>query len=73
MNKNFEKFIKEKSMPTDKCFYYKDYSEEVQKSIKNIYESCWRFGLYPSQIIFILNNALEPFKAHKSLYEMLGV
>ena len=38
-----------------------------------MYESCWRFGLYPSQIIFILNNALEPFKAHKSLYEMLGV
>ena len=66
-----EVFIKENAKQTNFCCYYSEYSEEVQGSLKNIYAACLRFGLYKSQILYILDEALKPFKKGTDLFEML--
>ena len=73
MLNNFEEFMKKNTKPTDECYYYKDYNDKIRKSLKNVYRACWRFGLYTSQTIFIMNEMLQPLNKEKSLYEMLGV
>ena len=72
MYKNVEDFIKYNTTEKDICHYYKKYNKEVQKMLKNIYSCCFRFSLYKSQIIFMLNSALESFKVNED-EEMLGL
>ena len=69
--KTFEKFIKDNARPVNYCYYYSEYSEEIQESLKNIYAACFRFGLYKSQILYMLDEALKPIKRELDLYEML--
>ena len=44
------------------------YSDEVQQMVKNVYNAVNRMNLYNSQIVYILDQALEPFKKEK-LYQ----
>lgn len=68
---NFNNFIKEYSNPANRCYYYADYSKETQESLENVYKACFRFGLYSSQILYMLDEALKPIKRELDLYEML--
>lgn len=47
------------------CKYYKEYSQEVQNMIESLYNATYRIGLYNGQILYILDQALEPFKKEK--------
>jgi hypothetical protein len=67
-----EEFIKENTDGTNLCYYYSEYSEEVQESIKNVYAACFRFGLYKSQILYMLDEALRPYERNKDLFDLLG-
>ena len=67
----FERFVKEHATPVNLCYYYSEYSDEIQESLKNIYAACFRFGLYKSQTLFMLDGALKPIKRELDLYEML--
>lgn len=67
----FERFIKEHATPVNHCYYYSEYSDEIQESLKNIYAASLRFGLYKSQIFYMLDEALKPIKRELDLYEML--
>lgn len=71
--KSFEEFIKKNSTPNNQCFYYSKYSDEVIESLKNVYAACFRFGLYKSQILYMLDEMLKPFERNEDLFEMLGV
>lgn len=62
MDANLEDFIKNKAKSTDLCKDYKEYSKEVQQSLKNIYMVCWRFDLKTNQTLYMLNQALAPFE-----------
>ena len=44
------------------CKYYKEYDIEVQQMIENVYKATYRVGLFKSQIVYILDKALEPFE-----------
>ena len=46
---------------THLCKYYKEYNIEVQQMIENLYKATYRIGLFKSQIVYILDKALEPF------------
>ena len=70
-DKTLEEFIKSNASPVNYCYYYSEYSEEIQESLKNIYAACFRFGLYKSQILYMLDEALKPIKRELDLYEML--
>ena len=70
-NKTFEEFIEAYATPVNHYYYYKDYSEDIQNSLKRIYSACFRFGLYKSQILYMLDEALKPIKRELDLYEML--
>lgn len=70
--RTLEDFIKENAEGTDLCYYYSEYSEEVQESLKNIYAACFRFGLYKSQILYMLDEALKPYERKKDLFDLLG-
>ncbi len=72
-HKNLKEFIEENATPVDHCYYYDNYSKEIQESMENIYNTCWRFGLYKSQTIYMLNEAIEPLNKNKDLDEVLGV
>lgn len=50
-----------KTKESDLCRYYRLYDKEVQKMVENLYEALYRVGLFNSQIIYVLNRALEPF------------
>lgn len=69
---NFDNFIKEHSNPANRCYYYADYSKETQESLENVYKACFRFGLYSSQILYMLDEMLKPLEKITDLYEMLG-
>ena len=66
-----EDFIKGNTNRTNLCYYYSEYSEEVQESLKNIYAACFRFGLYKSQILYMLDEALKPYERKKDLFDLL--
>ena len=44
------------------CKDYKKYDIEVQEMIERIYRATYRMGLFDNQIIYILDEALTPFK-----------
>lgn len=64
-DKTIEDFIKDNSKPANLCYYYSEYSGEIQESLKKIYAACYRFGLYKSQILYMLDEALKPFAPKK--------
>lgn len=61
MYKTLDDFIKHCATDKNLCFYYKDYSKEVKKLLKNIYSCYFRLNLYKSQILFMLDSAVQPF------------
>ena len=69
--RTLEDFIKENTNRTNLCYYYSEYSEEVQESLKNIYAACFRFGLYKSQILYMLDEALKPYERKTDLFDLL--
>lgn len=62
MDSNLEDFIKNKARTIDLCKDYKEYSKEVQQSLRNVYTVCWRFDLKTNQTLYMLNQALTPFE-----------
>lgn len=67
------KFINKRATSQNLCYYYTSYSKEVQEMLNNIFKSCWRFGLYTSQTLYILDEALKPFDNQKiDLNYLLG-
>lgn len=72
MYKNVEDFIKYNACEKDLCYFYKSYNKDVQNMLKNIYSCCFRFSLYKSQVVFMLNAALSSFKTNQDA-EMLGL
>lgn len=56
-----EELIKNHATMRDACYYYKDYSKEIQESLENVFSACWRFNLRSSQTIFMLNEMLKPY------------
>ena len=44
------------------CKEYKQYNDEIQKMIENLFKATFRLNLYNAQIVFILDEALKPFK-----------
>jgi hypothetical protein len=44
------------------CMHYKEYSSEVQEMVEKIYKALFRINLYDAQIVYILDEALLPFK-----------
>ena len=67
----FEEFIKKRATKENLCYKYFEYSEQVQKMLKRIHATCFRFGLYSSQIVYMLDQALIPFDRKRDLFEML--
>lgn len=57
----FKDFIEKEATSKDRCKYYKDYPYQIQIMLKKVYICGFRFNLYKKQIIFMLNEALEPF------------
>lgn len=47
------------------CRHYELYREEVQQMQKNLFKAAYRMGLYDSQILYILDEALKSFKKGK--------
>lgn len=48
------------------CKSYKLYKQEVQEMMENLYKATYRLGLYDSQILYVLDEALKPFKKGKN-------
>ena len=63
--KTLELFVERNAKPINLCSHYSEYSEEVQESLKKIYAACFRFGLYKQQTLYVLDEALTPFKRKK--------
>lgn len=59
-----------KTKESDLCRYYKYYDVDVQQMIENLYKATYRMGLYNGQIIYILNEALQPFKKEKRIFNL---
>lgn len=66
-----EDFIDSHATERNSCFYYEEYSQEIQESLKNIYMVCFRIGLYKSQILYMLDEALRPYERNKDLFDLL--
>lgn len=66
-NETLEEFIENYAKNYNLCYKYSEYSEEVQKMLKRIYAACFRFGLYNSQTLYMLDEALKPFEINKDL------
>lgn len=43
--------------------YYDNSSSDIKKMIQNIYNASFRFGLNDTQIIYMMQEALRPFKS----------
>lgn len=72
-DRTLSEFIKNHADEKNLCYNYKEYSTEIQESLKNIYSACFRFGLYASQTLHLLDNALKPFEKNKVLREIEGM
>lgn len=59
-----------KTKENDLCRYYKCYDVDVQQMVENLYKATYRMGLYGGQIIYILNEALQPFKKEKKIFNL---
>ena len=49
----------------DPCKRIDLYDDDVQEMMQYIYEALWRFNLRNSQIIYVLNEAIRPFRIKK--------
>lgn len=59
-------FIKKHATSHNLSYYYTSYPKEVQEMLNNVFKGCWRFGLYASQTLYILDEALKPFDNQKT-------
>lgn len=69
----FNDFIVKNTTEKDWCKFYKDYPYPVQRMLKNLYKCCFRFNMYNQQIVYVLNQALEPFvedSEEKDLFDL---
>ena len=55
-------FIQKKATDKDVCKKIELYDYEVQQMLQKVYEALWRLNLYDSQMIYVFNEALSPFK-----------
>lgn len=51
--------------------YYNNSNNDIKEMIKNLYNACYRFGLNDTQTIYMIDQALKPFK-NDLLIGMLG-
>lgn len=51
-----------KASEANLCKHYQEYDIEVQQMVEKLYKATYRVGLFKSQIIYILDEALTPFK-----------
>jgi hypothetical protein len=51
--------------------YYDNSNDDIKQMIKNLCNACYRFGLNNTQTIYMIDQALKPFK-NDLLIEMLG-
>lgn len=58
---------------THLCKHYKEYDEEVQQMIDNLYKATFRMGLYDGQIVYILDEAMQPFEKEKGFAKTFGL
>lgn len=59
-DKNVVVFLNTKN---DELFnYYRQAPKDIQKMLKNIYSVCYRFNLNNTQTMFMLEEAIRPFK-----------
>lgn len=62
-----------KTKETDLCRYYKYYDIDVQQMIENLYKATYRIGLYDAQIVYILDEAMQPFEKEKGFAKLFGL
>ena len=62
MRDTLDSLVSKLKKDTYLCKQYKRYNNDVQQMVNNIYKATYRIGLYDSQIIYILEEALKPFK-----------
>ncbi len=55
-------FIQSKATNVDPCKNIQLYSDEVKVMLQHLYDALWRFNLYDSQIIYIMNEAIKGFR-----------
>lgn len=59
------KLLNKKTKEADLCHYYYKFDEEVQDMLEYLYEALWRFNMYDSQIIYVMNESLRAFRIRK--------
>ena len=43
-------------------YYYNNSNSDIKNMILNIFNACYRFGLNETQTIYMINQAVKPFK-----------
>jgi len=71
-NETLDKLIK-KVKKDHLCKHYKEYDIEVQQMVENLYNATYRIGLYDAQIVYILDEAMQPFKKEKGFAKTFGL
>lgn len=59
-DKNLMAFLNKKDIEVFN--YYRQAPKDIQKMLKNIYSACYRFNLNNAQTMFMLREALKPFR-----------
>ena len=71
-NETLDKLIK-KLKGSHLCKHYKEYDEDIQQMVENLYNATYRIGLYDAQIVYILDEALQPFKKERNYAKLFGL